>query len=345
MSKFGPLLVLALCPYLVRAQARVPKWSVYELNLTASGSSSNWYTDANAQIRATFSGPGGITRHVTGFWDGGSSFKVRFTPTAEGPWTWETQSSNPGLSGKTGKFICVAPQAGRHGFVRIDDRQPNSFVWDDGTRYFMWGQTYYDTVISALANDNWKKGVDKSFAYGMNKIRLHVYAQTFYKPNVEFSGYPDAQPYLGASTRPDRDRLNVAYWRKLDEMVRYMDAKEMVADLIITNPYWNNRMFGTDAQNDRFVNYVISRYAAFPNVIWCLANEWNLSARYGGSFPQDRGDFARIGEIVGANDPWRAEGKFLRPLSIHNISASIAFEFFDSTWPTYVANQYHNSRA
>ncbi len=68
----------------------------------------------------------------------------------------------------------------------------------------------------------------------MNKVRMDVYAQSFYKPGVEFNGYPDAHPYSGASTTPDRDRLNIAYWRKLDELVQYMGSKVIVADLIVT---------------------------------------------------------------------------------------------------------------
>jgi hypothetical protein len=341
----GLLLISVGCPYSAAAQKEMPKWSVYEISLTASGNSSNYYTDPNASVIAKFSGPGGVTKRVSGFWDGGKSFKIRFTPEVEGTWTYQTSSTDAGLSGKRGTFTCSHPLPAKHGFVRIDSQHPNSFVWDDRTRYFMWGQTYYDVVISAFANDNWKEGVDKSLAYGMNKVRMHVYAQSFYKPQVEFNGYPDAQPYLGASTKPDRDQLNIQYWRKLDEMVRYMDSKGMVADLIITNPYWKNRMFGTDEQNDRFVKYVVTRYAAYTNVIWCLANEWSTSATYGGDHPQDHGDFDRMGGIVRSNDPWRSEGELLRPLSIHNTSRSIGFEFFDSTWPTYVANQYHNSRA
>jgi Protein of unknown function (DUF4038)/Domain of unknown function (DUF5060)/Putative collagen-binding domain of a collagenase len=343
--RFVALLLLAAFPCLAAAQTNVPKWSVHEVTLTPSGNSTNWYIDPDASVTATFTGPAGVTKRVSGFWDGGNSFTIRFTPTVEGDWSYQTSSTNSGLNGRAGKFTCIGPLAGSHGFPRIDARYPNSFLWDDGTRYFMWGQTYYDVVISALANDNWKEGVDKSLAYGMNKVRLHVYAQALYKADVEFNGYPDVQPYVGASTSPDRDQLNIPYWRKLDEMVQYMGSKGVVADLIITNPYWSNRMFGTDEQNDRFVKYVVSRYAAYPNVIWCLANEWNASKAYGGSYPQTKDDFDRMGGIVSANDPWRAEGELLRPLSIHNISASIGFEFFDSAWPTYVANQYHNSRA
>lgn len=339
MSRLVLVLVLAIHPRLALAQAEVPKWSMFEVNLTSSESSSNWYTDPNANVTAIFNGPAGVTKRVSGFWDGSNSFKVRFTPTVEGAWTYRTTSPNAGLNGRSGKFTCVKPPATKHGFLRIDAKHPYSFVWDDGTRYFMWGQSYYDVIISGLANDNWKESVDKSLVYGMNKIRMHLYAQSYYEPGVEFNGYPDAQPYLGASKSPDQNQLNFPYWRKLDEMVQYMASKGLVTDLIVANPYWDNREFGTDEQNDRLVKYVVARYAGYTNVIWCLANEWDLSAHYyKGKHPQNKADFDRMGGILSANDPWRAEGEFLRPLSIHN--TTIGFEFFGSSWPTYAIIQY-----
>ena len=52
-------------------------------------------------------------------------------------------------------------------------------MWDDGTRHFMSGQTYYDIAAHGLVNDTWKTAVDNSAAYGMNKIILNVYTDFF----------------------------------------------------------------------------------------------------------------------------------------------------------------------
>lgn len=341
-AAIAPLLaVLVAFPGFAQAVKRVPKWSLYEIALTADQVSGNPYIDQSAQVLATFNGPGGRVVKVPGFWDGARSFKIRFAPTMEGTWTYSTVSKQSGLNGITGQLQCVPASGSQHGFLRIDASHPHAFVWDDGTRYFMWGQTYYDVLQPALVNNNWKISVDRSLAYGMNKIRMHVYAQNYYKPGVEFNKYPDAQPYLGASTNPDRDRLNIPYWKKLDEMVEYLAAKGMVADLIVTNPYWDNRQFGTSEQNDRFVRYVVARYGAYSHVIWCLANEWDLSSEgnhYKGPHRQTKRDFDRMGAVLRTNDPWMVEGSLLRPLSIHNTTKN--FEFISSTWPTYLIIQY-----
>ncbi len=204
----------------------------------------------------------------------------------------------------------------------------------------MQGQTYYDWMQAANVNDNWRTSVDNMLKCGFSKVRFDVYADNF--PG-EHNGYPDAEPYVDTSkgrVRPNRDALNLAYWRKLDEMVQYMNAKGLVADFILTTPYRSNRQYGTDAQNDRFIKYTLARYAAYPNVIWCMANEWDSSQQYKGTNVQNKADFNRMGSMVRHGDPWMAEGQFLRPLSIHTWHRNVHFPFFDAGWPTYAVLQY-----
>jgi hypothetical protein len=243
-------------PLMTYAQSAVPKWSVFEITFAASGRYANPYTETS--ISAVFQGPNGLEKTVCGFWDGGTTFKIRFTPTAEGTWSYQTSSSDAGLDGKTGSLRCVAPVAGRHGFLRIDPKYRASFVWDDGTRCFLWGQTYYNMIRTALVNDNWKAGVDKSIACGLNKVRMNVYALGGIAEETHDHGYPDAQPYLGDSEHPDHDRLNLPYWRKLDEIVAYLDGKTMIADLILVTPYNKNRAFGDAAPERPLRRYVAS---------------------------------------------------------------------------------------
>ncbi len=143
--------------------------------------------------------------------------------------------------------------------MRIDPTYTNSFVYDDGTRYFMWGQTYYDWVTTATLNNNWQTSVDNCLAAGFTKIRFQVYSNDVAgeaNPYISQSAHPE--PYTGALDSPNRDSLDLTYWDALDQMVQYMNAHGMVADLIVTSGYNNNRQFGTDTQNDRFVSYVIS---------------------------------------------------------------------------------------
>ncbi len=318
------------------------QWSTQDIVYTTTDTSSNWYIDSR-QLQVTFTPPSGSGLSpivVKGFWDGGSAFVARFTPTTTGTWTYSTVGSTiTNLTNQTealgSEIVVGAPVTGQHGFLRVDPVYDTSFVWDDGTRFFMEGQTYYDWLQAANVNDNWKTSVDSMLQYGFTKVRFDVYACNY--PG-EHNDYPDAQPYTGEEYTPNRDSLNLPYWEKLDEMIQYMDSKGLVADLIVTTPYHSYRQYGTDAQNDRFVNYVVARYAAYPNVTWCLCNEWE-AADNGGSYPQVKADFNRMGSLIRNGDPWMSQGAGLRPLSIHN--QNISFQYFDVTWPTHVIIQYH----
>ena len=53
------------------------------------------------QMEATFTGPKGSTIRMPGFWDGGNTWRVRFTHTLPGRWMYRTSSrpKDAGLDG------------------------------------------------------------------------------------------------------------------------------------------------------------------------------------------------------------------------------------------------------
>ena len=295
-------------------------WSVYELNLESDSNSTNPYTEVS--VTATFKGPEDSEKTVQGFWNGDRHFLVRFTPTVQGQWTYVTRSSDPGLDHQIGIINCTSPQEG-HGFLRRDANYPYSFVWDDGSRYLMIGQTYYDLLKLAMVSDDWHTSIDNSLATGMNKVRFFIAPNPKERPK---SPTPATSPYGS-----DRDTLNLPHWQKLDEVVRYLNKRGMVAEVLLFNyPSYGN-LYGTQSQDERYLRYVLARYGAFPNVIWCLVNEWDSIKSQ--SYWND------MGTIVRHEDPWISAAAFLRPLSIHPNTSS-DFQFFDAEWPVHAIIQY-----
>ena len=128
--------------------AAVHPWEKQELTFTSSRAFANPYTDMVVWVE--LSGPG-FNKRVYGFWDGGTTFKVRVVATAPGAWKWRSGSTpaDPGLSGKTGSFTAVAwteaeKQANplRHGFIRPTENN-HALQYADGTPYFAIGDTWY----------------------------------------------------------------------------------------------------------------------------------------------------------------------------------------------------------
>ena len=87
---------------------------------------------------------------VAGFYDGGTAWKVRFMPSAEGTWTYRTQSDIAPLDGQCGTFVCVVPSANNHGPVVVDSTGLN-FCYADGSRYWPIGTTSYDWMHASSA--------------------------------------------------------------------------------------------------------------------------------------------------------------------------------------------------
>ena len=97
------------------------------------------------------------------------------------------------------------------------------------------------------------------------------------------------------------------------------------ADLIIFHPYdrWGFARM-TPEQDDRYLRYLMARLAAFPNVWWSMANEYDFM------FNKTLDDWNRLIDIVAETDP------HAHLLSVHN-----GFAPFDYSHPklTHVSIQ------
>src|SRR5262245_32843305 len=69
-----------------------PKWTRFEQSFKSSVPYSNPVQQASLQV--TFTSPSGKTNNVYGFWDGGKTWKVRFSPDEVGRWSFQTSCSD-----------------------------------------------------------------------------------------------------------------------------------------------------------------------------------------------------------------------------------------------------------
>ncbi|RZK45665.1 MAG: DUF5060 domain-containing protein, partial [Pedobacter sp.] len=91
------------------AADNVAQWSRFDYSFTSQREYSNVLYDLK-KFGVSFISPTGRRKTINGFWDGGTSWKVRFIPDEIGIWTWESfcsDSTNKGLDGITGSFDCI----------------------------------------------------------------------------------------------------------------------------------------------------------------------------------------------------------------------------------------------
>lgn len=306
------------------SEVEVQRFGLHEMSFEAENEYSNPYLDV--AVRSTFTGPNGQTMVVPGFWDGGKTFKVRFTPTSAGLWNYSVNSQpiDDGLCAK-GDLQVSMPKTGKHGFLRRDTEFPTSFIHDDGTRRFMWGTTMYHLLLNASAGQRWKEAIDGATRHGINKVRFSLAPSD---ADGRSGGYKDTKPFLDEA----RQRLNLDHWRTADHVIGYLNDHNCQADVIL---FW--RMHEKEISqekreaDERYLRYALARYAAFPNVIWCMVNEWNYS-----SVPREY--WNDLGRLVRSEDPWSRNGGVLRAHSIHQQTRP-DWNFADQEWPSHAILQ------
>jgi hypothetical protein len=303
------------------AQERVEKYGVVEITLKGADAGNPF---ADLELTATFK-RGAQTFTPEGFYDGNGVYKVRFMPPVAGEWTYVTRSNHPDLDNKTGSFICI--EGKNKGPVRVANT--HHFAHADGTRFFPFGTTIYEWAFQPEAKKLETLVTLKAAPF--NKARM--LAVPPYKPNyISGPGTLTEFPFVGKS-RADFDfsRFNPVYFQSLERDVKRLSDLGMQVDLILFRPYDKGQWgFDTtsDATNQRFLRYMVARFAAYQNIWWSLANENSYIKHLSDE------DFDRYFQLVQKYDPYG----HLR--SIHN--ADRIYDY-NKPWVTHVSLQYYNA--
>jgi len=232
---------------------------------------------------AIFIKPDGSKLKVPGFYNGEKEWLLRFSAN----WKYTTYSSLKELNNKKGEIVVVPSRVNKHGAVGIDRNNSKKFAYEDGTPYFMQG--FEIDWLFALDYDNPKSApktehlLDVLVENGFNQVvtTLYSYEVRWEKdeklklhPEHDFGSRDDIYPFLGSNKQPDHSSLNVTFFKRFDRIVSLMHDRDIVANLMIY--VWNKKVkwpAAGSAEDDRFFDYVLKRYQAFPNVIWNISKE------------------------------------------------------------------------
>ena len=238
----------------------------------------------DADFSAVIEGGEGRRFEVPGFYNGGREFLIRFTPPVSGVWDYETRSSVAALNGLKGALKAQEAEEGRRGAVTLDSDAPRQFRYENGDRYYP--IAFECDWLFALDAENGedipatRKFVDQLAGYGFNQVVMNVFAYDVNwkkddKLVDEFEyGSPKVFPFGGDNEKPDYSRLDIEFFQRLDRVIEYLDHREIAAHLMIY--VWNKRVSwpeaGSEADN-RYFDYVVKRYQAFPNLVWDISKE------------------------------------------------------------------------
>lgn len=299
-----PRLLAALCVVLAAATnapaaaiAAAPspattaeQWGVYEITLPGPAEG-NPFLDV--QLRARFSN-GAQSIEVDGFYDGNGVYRLRFMPPQPGRWTWVTQSNAWPLTNKQGEFTATPAKPPNRGPVGV--RHGHHFGYADGTPYKPVGTTMYSWAHRGEVLE--AQTLKTLAASPFNKVRMLVLPQT---AGIERHP-PEFWPYERVGGRFDFSRFNPAFFRHLEQRVAQLRDLGIEADLILHHPYDDKREWGFDQQprevDDRYARYLVARLAAYRNVWWSLANEFDFIRT------KTDADWAHLGRLLKDIDPY-----------------------------------------
>lgn len=246
--------------------AEVEQWGVWEMSLKGPRDG-NPFLDV--QFAATFR-QGDERTVVPGFYDGDGVYRVRFSPSQQGRWSYETRSNRPELGGNRGSFTAGPPSPDNHGPVQVF--KTFYLRYADAAPYHQFGTTCYAWIHQT--EDLQQQTLKTLAASPFNKIRFCVFPKAYV--------YNRNEPELFAFHRKadgtfDFDRPDPAFWHHLERRILDLQRLGIEADLILWHPYdrWGFADM-SDPQDDRYLRYCIARLSAFRNVWWSLANEFDF---------------------------------------------------------------------
>jgi hypothetical protein len=242
----------------------VERWGIFEVSLNGPRDG-NPFVDVkvSAEFRHQHR-----TIEVEGFYDGNGVYKIRFSPDAEGEWTY-TLHANTAINAETAPFLCTRPSANNHGPVSV--RNTFHFGYADGKPYFPFGTTCY--AWTHQPDELQEQTLTTLRTAPFNKMRMCVFPKWYTYNRAE----PRLFPFPRTGGTNDYTRFDPAFWRNLERRVAQLQALGIEADLILFHPYdrWGYALMGAEA-DERYLRYAVSRLASYRNVWWSVANEWDL---------------------------------------------------------------------
>jgi hypothetical protein len=253
--------------------ARVPRRSRFEAAFTSAAEYAHPLHEITFGV--SFTSSSGQSHHIDGFWDGGTSWRVRFKPDEPGEWTFTTACSdtaNSGLHAQMGAFTCVEPSGdtrfGQHGPLRVSANW-RFLEHADGTPFLWLADTAWSGPLRST-DEEWEYYLRERVRQGFSAVQW-VATQYLAAPNGDLAGQ---LPYAGH----EQIAVNPAFYQRLDQRLDAMNQAGLLgAPVLLWAATWsdelvNNSNPGFTLPEDQAIllaRYMVARWGAH-DVVWIL---------------------------------------------------------------------------
>lgn len=297
------------------AGTRMPsigKWERFETVVKNTKSYADPYTDATLEV--VYTRPDRSNIVFWGFYDGGTTWRIRFIPDQIGEWKYEAKFSD-GAPGISGTFNCV--DSDTPGMLSKDEMNPLWFGFKGGNHCLIRSFHVGDRFFASNCSDSRRRQfLDWAQAQGYNMLSI---ASHYLNRNSPGRGQ-------GWDT-PDLWPLDASEYGKLERILDDLSDRQI---MIFPFAGFFGRMsnFPVDQQDQElYIKYVLARLGAYWNILLNVAGPEPLLR------PQDYQNISteaginRLGELI------RSLDVFGHPISVHNRTGDDVFR--DSDWLSY----------
>jgi hypothetical protein len=268
----------------------VPLWGRWEQTFIATNSAM-----PQTELYVDLTSPSDKVMRISGFWDGGLTWRARFMPIETGQWQYRTTSipAINGLDGKTGIFVTQKEPGNnrfrQHGPIQVS---PNGrfFIHTDGTPFFWIGDTvWYGAILSAKSD--WETYLMDRENKGFNVVHFNAVAprngvaadengevsfegaDRYVKPN-RISRIVSKGLTLAGLAHDKPITINPRFYQRLDQRVDAINAHGLLAAIVLTWGYRpeDSGNYLPEGEVVRLVQYLVARYCA-NQVVWILTGD------------------------------------------------------------------------
>ena len=269
--------VLAAWPLtlaLQSAPAAVPRWGMFEAAFTSDRPRDDPFQDI--ELRVTFRSPSKRVQTVRAFWDGGTTWRVRFSPDEIGRWTFTTRATpdpDRGLHQRTGTFRVVAPKGKtrfeRHGPVRVSSNR-RFLEHADGTPFFWLADTGWNAALLSTPEE---------FQYYVDQRSRQRFSAVQWV-TTQWRAAPEGDRLKErAYTGRERISVNPQFFQRLDAKVNQLNRGGLLSAPVLlwaisggSDPAVNPGVSLPEDQAIKLAQYMIARWQA-NDVLWILPGD------------------------------------------------------------------------
>jgi hypothetical protein len=252
----------------------VSKWDRFEYSFRSTVPYGNPLQETDLQVM--FTSPSGRAKKVYGFWDGGHTWRVRFSPDEIGSWTFTTFCSDPanqGLHNQQGGFLCTAStyrtRFDQHGPVKVS-RDGRSLAHEDGTPFFWLADTTWNGALHSTSHE-WD-------LYIKERRRQNFTAVQWVATQWRAAPDGDRNRQL-AFTGHETIQVNPEFFQRLDRKADALNRAGLLNVPVLlwaigggSNPRVNPGFSLPEDQAVLLARYMVARWGAH-DVVWILGGD------------------------------------------------------------------------